>query len=163
MKRRFMIARALVHKPKILVLDEPTAGVDVELRHELYDLIRELNKEGTTVILTSHYLEEVELLCDRVAIVNKGMVVALDHKKQLKDRFQSSRTLKIALTEPGIKIPDTLKKFSPEIKDSELSLTFEENDYREILQAVAKADFPLLNFTVIEPSLEDVFVSLTQE
>ena len=161
MKRRFMIARALIHSPKILVLDEPTAGVDVELRHELYALIRELNQQGTTIILTSHYLEEVELLCDRVAIIHHGKLVALDHKEELKNRFQSTRTFKIALTDAGVKIPDALKKFSPVVSGNELSLTFEENEYQEILRLVAKADFPLANFTIIEPSLEDVFVKLT--
>mgnify|MGYP001567813842 FL=1 len=91
MKRRLMIAKALIHKPKILILDEPTAGVDVELRHQLYDLVRELNAAGTTIILTSHYLEEVELLCERVAIINKGELVALDHKDKLKDQFKMNK------------------------------------------------------------------------
>ncbi len=78
LKRRVMLARAMVHNPPLLILDEPTAGVDVELRHELWQYLRELNKEGKTIILTSHYLEEVELLCQRVAIVNKGTIVADD-------------------------------------------------------------------------------------
>jgi len=162
MKRRFMIARALVHSPSILVLDEPTAGVDVELRHDLYDLIRELNQQGTTIILTSHYLEEVELLCDRVAIIHHGQLVALDHKQQLKDRFQSTRTFKIALTEKDYDFPDSLKRFSPQHIDGELNLTFEENEYQEVLKAVADANLPLSNFTIVEPSLEDVFVNLTK-
>lgn len=97
MKRRLMIAKALIHKPKVLVLDEPTAGVDVELRHELYALVRELNAKGVTIILTSHYLEEVELLCERVAIINKGELVALDHKDQLKERFKMSKLEEIFL------------------------------------------------------------------
>lgn len=162
MKRRFMIARAMIHQPEILVLDEPTAGVDVELRHDLYDLIRELNKQGTTIILTSHYLEEVELLCDRVAIIHHGELVALDHKEELKNRFQSTRTFKIALTKAGVSIPESLQRFSPSIIDSELSLTFEENEYQAILDAVARADLPLSNFSIVEPSLEDVFVNLTE-
>ena len=91
MKRRLMIAKALIHKPKVLFLDEPTAGVDVELRHQLYDFIRELNAQGVTIILTSHYLEEVELLCERVAIINHGGLVALDHKEQLKSDFKKAK------------------------------------------------------------------------
>ena len=81
LKRRVMLARAMVHNPPLLILDEPTAGIDVELRHELWDYLRELNKEGKTIILTSHYLEEVELLCERVAIINQGKIVADDNIK----------------------------------------------------------------------------------
>lgn len=161
MKRRLMIARALIHRPKILILDEPTAGVDVELRHGLHDFVRELNRQGTTVILTSHYLEEVELLCERVGIIHKGNLVALDNKKELKNRFQTTRIFSIALVEPLKAIPESLKQFAPKMEDGELRLTFEENRYAEVLQTVAKANLPLSNFRVIEPSLEDVFVSLT--
>lgn len=161
MKRRFMIARAMIHKPKILILDEPTAGVDIELRHEMYNLLRELNAAGTTIVLTSHYLEEVELLCERVAIIHKGNLVALDNKHALKDRFKSTRIFSIALTEPMKTPPESLKKFKPEIVDGELKLQFEEGEYRSVLKAVAAADLPLSNFRVIEPTLEDVFLSLT--
>ncbi len=91
MKRRFMIAKALVNRPSVLVLDEPTAGVDVELRRDLYDVIRDLNKQGVTIILTSHYLEEVELLCGRVAIIHQGELVALDHKDKLKKRLKMDK------------------------------------------------------------------------
>ena len=163
MKRRLMIARALIHKPKILILDEPTAGVDVELRHGLHDFVRELNKQGTTVILTSHYLEEVELLCERVGIIHRGKLVALDNKEELKNRFQTTRIFSIALTEALAAIPKELQAFEPEVKDKELRLTFEEHRYAEVLQAVAKAKLPLSNFRVIEPTLEDVFVSLTND
>lgn len=162
MKRRFMIARSLVHRPSILILDEPTAGVDVELRRELYGLIRELNKQGATIILTSHYLEEVELLCDRVAIIHKGALVALDHKEELKNRFQTTRTFRIALTNKEFPIPESLKKFSPQLTDGELNLTFEEPEYKDVLKAVSEANLPLANFRIIEPSLEDVFVDLTE-
>lgn len=162
MKRRFMIARAMIHKPEVLILDEPTAGVDIELRHDLYDLVKKLNAEGITIILTSHYLEEVELLCDRVAIIHKGNLVALDHKEALKKRFQSTRQFSIALTEEIKTIPKSLQRFSPEQKGTELVLTFDEADYKKVLDAVAKADLPVSHFSIIEPSLEDVFVSLTK-
>jgi len=162
MKRRFMIARAMIHQPKVLILDEPTAGVDIELRHDLYDLVKKLNEEGITIILTSHYLEEVELLCDRVAIIHKGNLVALDHKDTLKNRFQTTRQLSIALTESPASMPDVLTPFLPELNGTELMLTFEEPDYKKVLEAVAKADLPVSHFSVIEPSLEDVFVSLTK-
>ncbi len=163
MKRRFMIAKALVHRPKVLILDEPTAGVDVELRHDLYDVVRELNRQGVTIILTSHYLEEVELLCERVAIINKGELVALDTKEELKNRFQSTRTFTIALAKSISDIPASLSKFNPIMKDHQLDLTFEESQYKEVLDAVSKADLPIANFSIIEPTLEDVFVSLTKQ
>lgn len=94
LKRRVMLARALIHDPEILILDEPTAGVDVEMRRELWDHLRELNKQGKTIFLTSHYLEEVEQLCDRIAIIHKGKIIAIDKKevyleggRKLEDRF----------------------------------------------------------------------------
>ncbi len=162
MKRRFMIARAMMHKPEILILDEPTAGVDVELRHDMYDLIRTLHESGTTIILTTHYLEEVELLAERVGILKKGELVALDNKHDLKDRFQSTRELKLALTEALTTIPESLTIFSPKQNGTELVLTFEEVDYKKVLQVVAKADLPVAHFTVIEPTIEDVFLNLTK-
>jgi ABC-2 type transport system ATP-binding protein len=91
MKRRFMIAKALVNRPRVLVLDEPTAGVDVELRREMYETIRMLNKQGVTIILTSHYLEEIELLCERVAIIHEGKLIALDHKDKLKKKLKMDK------------------------------------------------------------------------
>lgn len=162
MKRRFMIARAMVHEPKVLILDEPTAGVDIELRHDLYDLVRKLNAEGVTIILTSHYLEEVELLCDRVGIISKGNLVALDHKDALKQRFQSTRQLSLSLTKQLDTLPEALSKFEPKQNNTELVLTFEEAEYKSVLETVAKLDLPIANFSVIEPSLEDVFLSLTK-
>lgn len=162
MKRRFMIARALMHNPDILFLDEPTAGVDIELRHDMYELIKELNQQGKTIILTTHYLEEVELLCDRVGIMQKGRLVALDDKQALKDRFQSTRSFQIALAKEIDTIPDSLNRFSPTIEKTILTLTFEESEYKDILQAVSSADLPVANFSIIEPSIEDVFLDLTK-
>ncbi len=163
MKRRLMIARALIHRPKILILDEPTAGVDVELRHGLHDFVRELNRQGTTVILTSHYLEEVELLCERVGIIHRGELVALDNKKDLKSRFQTTRIFSIALAEPLKTMPAALHAYAPQLEGNELKLTFEEQRYADVLRDVAAAKLPLSNFRVIEPTLEDVFVSLTND
>lgn len=163
MKRRFMIARAMMHKPDILILDEPTAGVDVELRHDMYDLIRALHDAGTTIILTTHYLEEVELLAQRVGILKKGKLVALDDKQELKERFQSTRQLKIAITKPLDTMNESLRPFDPQVKEGELLLTFEEKEYKQVLQAVASADLPVAHFTVIEPTIEDVFISLTND
>ena len=94
LKRRVLLARALMHDPEVLILDEPTAGVDVEMRHDLWEYLQDLNKKGKTILLTSHYLEEVERLCDRIAIIHKGKIIALDKKevfleggKKLEERF----------------------------------------------------------------------------
>ncbi len=161
MKRRYMIARALVHDPDILILDEPTAGVDVELRHEMYDLIRKLHNQGKTIILTTHYLEEIELLAERVAIINKGELVALDDKQELKNRFESTREFKLALTEEPKEIPEVLKAFTTRLEKTTLVIEFEEADYKKVLAAVAKADLPVANFSIVEPTIEDVFLKLT--
>src|SRR3990167_7198984 len=92
MKRRLAIARALVHSPKLLILDEPTAGVDVELRLELHEYLKKINKEGTTILLTSHYIEEVEKLCNKVAIIHKGKLIANDHTSKLMEKLDSGHT-----------------------------------------------------------------------
>ncbi|HET8574557.1 MAG TPA: ABC transporter ATP-binding protein [Candidatus Paceibacterota bacterium] len=99
LKRRVMLARALVHKPQLLILDEPTAGVDVELRHELWKHLQELNKEGMTIILTSHYLEEVELLCSRIAIINHGKIVKIGSKKDLLKDGKHLEELYLSITQ----------------------------------------------------------------
>ena len=108
MKRRLLIAQALVHKPPIAILDEPTAGVDVEQRHALWRFIKRLNKEGHTILLTTHYLEEAEQLCDRIAIIDQGEVKALDTKANLIGRSHN-KTITFTTSEPATSIPDTIK------------------------------------------------------
>jgi len=107
MKRRLMIGKAMVHAPPVLVLDEPTAGVDVELRRQLWDLVRALNAAGTTILLTTHYLEEAETLCDRIAIIDRGAVVACDTTSALVGRIDA-KTLSIELTDPAVALPPAL-------------------------------------------------------
>ena len=104
MQRRFMIARALVHRPRVVVLDEPTAGVDVELRRALYAFVRELNQAGATVILTTHYLEEAELLCERVGIVNRGELVTLERVEDLKKKHDDKKLEDIFVELTNIKV-----------------------------------------------------------
>lgn len=105
LKRRVALARAMVHEPELLILDEPTAGVDVELRHDLWRYLRELNEQGKTIILTSHYLEEVELLCDEIAIINKGMVVAEGTKKEFLKDGRSLEERYLEITKEGYQAP----------------------------------------------------------
>lgn len=142
MKRRLMIAKALAHKPKILILDEPTAGVDVELRNSLYDFLRDLRKEGLTIVLTTHYLEEAELLADRIAIQKEGTTLVFEDKK---------------------KLLGTKKKFL-EITDTDgRVIQIEEGQRGGFNLEKISADYPRAqNLRVIEPKLEDIFIELTQ-
>ena len=126
MKRRLMVAKAMVHNPPLLILDEPTAGVDVELRGKLWDSIRNLNKQGVTIILTTHYLKEAEILCDRIAVINKGKVIACDRK----DKFMQlldEKELRIDFSEPLKSIPKEIKKYCIEKNDKSLTLKFKKS------------------------------------
>jgi len=158
MKRRALIAQALAHKPPVIVLDEPTAGVDVELRQLMWAFIRRLNKEGHTIILTTHYLEEAEELCSRVAMMKQGEIVALDTTANLLSKF-SAKNLKITLSS-GV-LPVSLKAM---LKHSEgavhtLALT-EMNQVEFALSELRKANAVIEDMQIIEADLEDVFLSL---
>lgn len=160
MKRRLLVAKALVHKPKLLILDEPTAGVDVELRHNLWNYMRELNKEGLTILLTTHYLEEAENLCRRTAIINKGQLVALDLTKKLIQSLGNIKKMTLNFIEKITAIPEKLQKFNAQkINDYELSFDFDYGQLKEVLKALES-----LNPSDIDlkgQNLEDVFIKLT--
>ena len=163
MKRRLLIAKAMVHQPPILILDEPTAGVDVELRKNLWKNVKELNKEGVTIILTTHYLFEAQEMCDRIAIIDKGNLVALDTTQKLLDRIQ---TKKINLKVENIDINKTFKmegiQFKINTKDS-ISIKYEKNSFNfgEIVNYLSKNDIKILDIVTEDGDLEDVFVQLT--
>ena len=170
MRRRLLIAKALVHNPPILVLDEPTAGVDIELRSQLWENVVALNKQGTTVLLTTHYLEEAEQLCDRIAIINKGTVVANEPKRQLLSKLDA-KSMKIMLSECLTEIPPSLKTFDPVMEqesDSGLcSLTISykpsTTSARDIITALGQdTSLPIVDVTTIETDLEDIFLQLTR-
>ena len=130
MKRRLLIAKAMVHQPPILILDEPTAGVDVELRNNLWENVKELNKEGVTIILTTHYLSEAQEMCNRIAIINKGELVALDTTEKLLDRIQSKR-INLKVENINTKIKLTMKDVKFEINSSDsLSITYEKKSLK---------------------------------
>lgn len=157
MKRRALIAQALVHKPPVIVLDEPTAGVDVELRHMLWEFIKRLNREGHTIILTTHYLEEAEALCSRVALLKQGEVIALDSTKNLLASMPGKK-LRLKLSAA---LPATLKDIvrNQEQQDYTLSLNaIHQVEY--VLAELRNANVTVEDMQLIEPDLEDVFVDL---
>ena len=165
MKRRLLIAKAMVHQPPILVLDEPTAGVDVELRKNLWINVKELNKEGVTIILTTHYLFEAQEMCDRIAIIDKGNLVALDTTQKLLDRIQ---TKKINFKVEHIDKNKTLKIKGIQIKidsSDSISVTYEKNslDFSEIINYLTQNNIKILDIVTEDGDLEDVFVQLTNK
>ena len=163
MKRRLLIAKAMVHQPPILVLDEPTAGVDVELRKNLWNNVRELNKEGVTIILTTHYLFEAQEMCDRIAIIDKGNLVALDTTQKLLDRIQTKKvTFKVEKVNTSKSLSMGGMNFV--IKDgSTISVTYEKNTHKfeEILEFLKKNNLKIIDIVTEDGDLEDVFIKLT--
>tara|TARA_B100001996_G_scaffold233856_1_gene180545 strand:- start:888 stop:1823 length:936 start_codon:yes stop_codon:yes gene_type:complete len=165
MKRRLLIAKAMVHQPPILVLDEPTAGVDVELRKNLWNNVKQLNKSGVTIILTTHYLFEAQETCDRIAIINKGNLVALDTTEKLLDRI---KTKKIIFKVKKIENVSDLKlngiHFSFNDSDNTITATYEKNFHKfdDILEILKKNNLEILDISTDDGDLEDVFVNLTK-
>ena len=158
MKRRVLVAQALVHRPPVIVLDEPTAGVDVELRQTLWQFIRELNRQGHTIVLTTHYLEEAETLCGRIAMLKQGQVVALDRTKNLLASF-SEKYLRLTLA--GGQMPPQLA--SKVVASDGERYTLALNDYSEVEQTLAilrQADVSIQEMEVMQPDLEEAFVKI---
>lgn len=163
MKRRVLIAQALVHKPQVVVLDEPTAGVDVELRQLLWVFIKRLHREGHTIVLTTHYLEEAELLCDRIAIINHGELVALDNKDSMLRTVGGARCkLIVHLRESPVNMPERLKGRILAQDGPRLELQFEKggDSIMEILDGLREVGAAVLDIKTEEADLEDVFVEL---
>ncbi len=158
MKRRVLIGQALVHKPPVIVLDEPTAGVDVELRQSLWRFIRRLNRDGHTIVLTTHYLEEAEALCDRIAMLKEGEIVANDTTQNLLNRF-SGCYVKLMLTPH--RLPEALRALLVEESDTEYRLALK--DYHEVehvMSALRAAGSKVQEMEVMQPDLEEVFVKI---
>jgi ABC-2 type transport system ATP-binding protein len=163
MKRRLLIAKAMVHQPPVLILDEPTAGVDVELRKNLWKNVKELNKEGVTIILTTHYLFEAQEMCDRIAIIDKGNLAALDTTQKLLDRIQ---TKKINFKVENIDINKDLKMKGVQFKinsENSILVIYEKNslNFEEIINFLSKNEIKVLDIVTEDGDLEDVFVQLT--
>ncbi len=164
MKRRALIAQALAHRPPIIVLDEPTAGVDVELRQRLWAFMKDLNQSGHTIVLTTHYLEEAENLCKRVAMVNQGKLVALDDTKKL-IRKNSSKNLNIKIdSKDEQKVLKILKNFQVFIENETLTITLDKLDeLNEIIVLLKKNKIKFFDIQTTEPDLEKVFLQMTKK
>ena len=164
MKRRLLVAKALVHKPPIIILDEPTAGVDVELRNKLWDNVKQLNKQGVTIILTTHYLNEAEQMCDRIGILNKGNLVALDTTKNLLKRIQT-KIVKFAVDKKVNINNNSLKSINILSNETgELVVSYEKNalNINEIIKFINEQNIKLLDISTDDGDLEDVFIRLTK-
>ena len=163
MKRRLLVAKALVHNPPVLVLDEPTAGVDIELRQQLWDYVRTLHAMGTTVVLTTHYLEEAEALCDRIAIVNNGTIVANDLTSTLL-ATAGDKKLIVTVDRDLAAVPAGLETRTELRGDRTLVLTFDKHERNagQVLAAVAAAGLGVVDVSTQEADLEDVFLELTR-
>lgn len=164
MKRRLMVAKALVHNPPVLVLDEPTAGVDLELRQHLWGYVRKLNDLGTTIVLTTHYLGEAEELCDDIAILNHGQIIACDSKDALIARLEG-KTLIVTLRDPLTDHPLDLHDFCLEqLAPNRLALTTRptEGQIDNLLRALQQAGHKITDITTEQSDLEDIFLHLTR-
>ncbi len=163
LKRRFMIAKALIHRPRLLILDEPTAGVDVELRHGLWEFVREINRQGTTILLTTHYLEEAEEMCDRIAIMHHGDLIAMEETHDLVRRL-SNRELRIWLAQPLENVPAGLEECRPELKDDGRLLLLnlpKGGEVGQVLSQLCALKLPIRDIETDQSNLEDVFIQLT--
>jgi ABC-2 type transport system ATP-binding protein len=165
MKRRLLVAKAMVHSPPILVLDEPTAGVDIELRQQLWDYVRGLNRQGVTVVLTTHYLEEAEQLCDRIAIINHGRLIANEPTRALVAKAQDKAV--VVEVDRDISGPPDAPEFEKiEVigpRTIEIIYRKDKVNAGQVLDVLQKEGFGIIDVSTRDPDLEDVFLSLTRE
>ena len=168
MKRRVLIAKALSHQPKVLFLDEPTAGVDVELRKDMWKIVNKLRNQGVTIILTTHYIEEAEEIADRVGVISNGELLLVEKKDELMQSL-GKKQLVIDLKEPVKEIPSSLEEYNIELNDAgtQISYTYvvkdETADVSEILNKITNSGLLLKDLKVEQSSLEDIFVDLVKE
>ncbi len=162
MKRRLLIARGIIHQPKILILDEPTAGVDVELRRGMWAYLKNLNKKGITIFLTTHYIEEAERLAKRIGIINHGQIIALDKKEKLIEELHKIN-LDVTLAKPVSRLPAGLKKYRAVlIEDNKIRFVCDKiPDKNKILRNVKKTGLKITSIETSKSSLEDIFIELT--
>ena len=164
MRRRLLVAKAMVHTPPILILDEPTAGVDVELRQKLWNHFKELNKLGVTIILTTHYLEEAENLCDHIAIINHGKIVANESKNTLLKKLNEKKIYVKLDKELSKKSEQSLKKIGTlKINGKEIQINFRPNkiSMKNVIKIIYEANLDIIDLSTKDVSLEDVFINIT--
>jgi ABC-2 type transport system ATP-binding protein len=168
MKRRVMIAKALAHEPEVLFLDEPTAGVDVELRRDMWELVRGLRAGGVTIILTTHYIDEAEEMADRVGVINQGELIVAEEKKALMKQL-GKKELTLHLSKPLTAVPPELANWKLELRDggSELQYVFDGNAERsgvpDLLERIRTLGIDYSDLNTRQSSLEDIFVSLVSD
>lgn len=165
MRRRLLVAKAMVHNPPVLILDEPTAGVDIELRRQLWDYVKGLHARGTTIVLTTHYLEEAEALCDTIAIIDKGQVVCCEPKEQLLARI-SDKKLIVRPASPARTLPAVLEGMKAELRaDGSIAVQYNpaETSAMKILGALNAGGMEIADISTVESDLEDVFLQLTSK
>ena len=168
MKRRVLIAKALSHNPKVLFLDEPTAGVDVELRKDMWKIVNQLRSQGVTIILTTHYIEEAEEIADRVGIINNGELLLVEQKEHLMESL-GKKQLVIDLKESVKKIPPSLDKYNIELTDDGMQISYtyvvkdEEAEISDVLNEISNSGLLLKDLKIVQSSLEDIFVDLVKE
>jgi ABC-2 type transport system ATP-binding protein len=165
MKRRVMIAKALSHEPEILFLDEPTAGVDVELRRDMWELVRKLRADGTTIILTTHYIEEAEEMADRVGVISRGELIAVDEKRDLMAKM-GRKTLEVVLADPLDAVPPELAEWNVELADEGHMLRYQFDSHAErtgiasLMRRLSELGIAYKDLSTHQSSLEDIFVEL---
>jgi len=166
MKRRVLIAKALAHEPRVLFLDEPTAGVDVELRKDMWDVVADLKKDGVTIILTTHYIEEAEAIADRIGVIAKGEILLVENKADLMTRM-GQKTLKIELANPVTDIPKALSAYDLALEDGGFVYSYDTTQDRTgittLLADLQKAGLKMTDLQTRQSSLEEIFVSLVAE
>ena len=168
MKRRVLIAKALSHEPSILFLDEPTAGVDVELRQEMWKVVKSLRKTGVTIILTTHYIEEAEAIADRVGVINQGEIIIVEQKKELLKKM-GHKKLTVELQDEINEVPNSLKKYNLIIGTNKMSLDYTYNisekktGITNLLQDLRDSGLKLRDIKTEQSNLEKIFVSLVKE
>ena len=168
MKRRVLIAKALSHNPKILFLDEPTSGVDIQLRKEMWEMILKLKRSGVTVILTTHYIKEAETIADRIGILNKGELILVENKENLINKF-GEKTIIIEFGEKIYKIPKQIKTFDSFITDDNLCLVIKklknqkDINITNIMKVISELEIPIIDIKTEESSLEDIFLDIINE